>query len=111
MDPVPDDVLFVACTRPPVVAIPFINVPYAAFYANMLGSFMLGIWFGPAWWLACIPLHLWMRHKCSEDHNFVRITALWVQTRFGDLGERFGVTSFLPKPLQPYKSASEVNGG
>jgi type IV secretory pathway VirB3-like protein len=111
IEPITEDVLFVACTRPPVIAFQFVNVPHAAFYANLLGSFMLGVWFGPIWWLLAIPIHVWMRVECSKDHNFVRVTVLWLATRLGDLGPVFGLSTYLPKPNRPYASAKEVNGG
>ena len=113
-EPVEDDVLFLACTRPTIVPIPFVNVPIEMLVANFVATILIFVIIGrgnPAYLLVFGMFHLPMRAACSTDHNFVRIAFLYLTTRLPTMGLWLNVSSFAAARHRPYESPDEVRGG
>jgi type IV secretory pathway VirB3-like protein len=113
-EPVEDDLLFLACTRPTVVPIPFVNVPVEMLVANLVASILIFVILGrgnPAYLLAFVLFHFPMRAACAHDHNFVRIAFLYVTTRLPTMGRWLNVSEFAASRVRPYETPNEVRGG
>ena len=104
------DILFLACTRPALMA----GVPLEGFAANACLTLLLGMWLGsPLYWLLGVAVHFPMRAVTSWDHNFFRIGRLWLETKGAGAGsEMWGGSALSPvlaaPPRKPLELASSV---
>ena len=73
-----DDTLFLACTRPAMIA----GVTMEAMGINVMASALLFLVCGSLLYaLVAIPIHLTCRAIVRYDHNAFRILAVWLNTR------------------------------
>lgn len=77
-EPLVEDVLFLACTRPAMVA----GVPMEAMGVNLIVSACAFLAAHSLLYLLIAPaLHLVFRAVCRTDHNAFRVLFLYVQTK------------------------------
>ena len=77
-EPLAEDVLFLACTRPAMVA----GVPMEAMGVNLIVSACAFLAAHSLLYLLIAPaLHLVFRAVCRTDHNAFRVLFLYVQTK------------------------------
>ena len=77
-DPLVEDVLFLACTRPAMV----MGVPMEAMGVNIIVSACAFLAAHSLLYLLVAPaLHLVFRAVCRTDHNAFRVLFLFVQTK------------------------------
>ena len=73
-----DDTLFLACTRPAMIA----GVTMEAMGINVMASALLFLVCGSILYgLVAIPIHLTCRGIVRYDHNAFRILVAWLDTR------------------------------
>ena len=73
-----DDTLFLACTRPAMIA----GVTMEAMGINVMASALLFLVCGSLLYgLVAIPIHLICRAIVRHDHNAFRILVAWLDTR------------------------------
>lgn len=104
-----EDTLFLACTRPAMVA----GVPMEAMGLNIMASATLFLAaHSPAWLLIAPALHLVFRAICKHDHNAFRVLWLFLDTkgRAGG-GTLWGGSSAPPLPLRRRYTVAEAMRG
>jgi type IV secretion system protein VirB3 len=92
-----EDVLFLACTRPAMVA----GVPMEAMGLNLIVTATIFLAaHSPIYLLAAPTLHLVFRAVCKHDHNAFRVLWQFVETK-GRARNRaiWGGSSMTPLPL------------
>jgi type IV secretion system protein VirB3 len=104
-----EDTLFLACTRPAMVA----GVPMEAVGLNLIvtATIFLAAHF-PVYLLAAPALHVAFRAVCKHDHNAFRILWQFVETK-GRARNRaiWGGSSATPLPLRRRFTVAEVLRG
>ena len=108
-EPLIEDVLFLACTRPAMIA----GVPIEAMgFIIIVSATVFLAADSPLYLLIAPVLHLVCAAICRHDHNAFRILGLFVQTkgRAGD-SSLWGGSSFTPLPLRRRFAPSEVLRG
>ena len=95
-EPLVEDVLFLACTRPAMVA----GVPMEAMGVNLIVSASAFLAAHSLAYLLVAPaLHMVFRGVCRTDHNAFRILFLYVQTKGrARTGHVWGGSSCPPLP-------------
>jgi type IV secretion system protein VirB3 len=104
-----EDTLFLACTRPAMVA----GVPMEAMGANLiLSSTVFLAAHSPAYLLIAPALHLVFRAVCKHDHNAFRVLWQFVETKGrARTGAVWGGSSASPMSLRRRYSLSEALRG
>lgn len=104
-----EDTLFLACTRPAVVA----GVPMEAMGLNLIVSATVFLAAHSLLYLLIAPaLHVVFRAVCKHDHNAFRVLWLFVETKGrARNGASWGGSSSTPLPLRRRYVASEVLRG
>ena len=102
-----EDVLFLACTRPAMVA----GVPMEAMGVNLIASACAFLAAHSLAYLLIAPvLHLVFRAICRTDHNAFRVLLLYVQTKGrARTGGVWGGSSCPPLP-RPQRFRKPVHG-
>ncbi|HYD45453.1 MAG TPA: type IV secretion system protein VirB3 [Phenylobacterium sp.] len=73
-----EDTLFLACTRPAMVA----GVPMEAMGLNIMATATIFLAaHSPSWLLIAPALHLVFRAICKHDHNAFRVLWMYLQTK------------------------------
>lgn len=100
------DILFLACTRPAMMA----GVPLEGFAANACLTLLLGMWLGsPLYWLLGVVIHFPMRAVTAWDHNFFRVGRLWLETKGAGIGgELWGGSTLSPIASSPARKPAEI---
>ncbi len=104
-----EDVLFLACTRPAMVA----GAPMEAVGLNLIASATLFLAAdSPAYLLAAPVLHLVARAICKHDHNAFRVLWQFIETK-GRARNRahWGGSSATPLPLRRRRRIEEALRG
>jgi type IV secretion system protein VirB3 len=104
-----EDILFLACTRPAMVA----GVPMEAMGANMiLSSTVFLAAHSPAYLLIAPALHLVFRAVCKHDHNAFRVLWQFIETKGRARNSSvWGGSSATPLPLRRCYSLTEALRG
>lgn len=104
-----EDTLFLACTRPAMVA----GVPMEAMGLNLIVSATVFLAAHSPFYLLIAPvLHVIFRAICKHDHNAFRVLWLFVETKGrARNGASWGGSSSTPLPLRRRYVASEVLRG
>lgn len=100
-----EDVLFLACTRPAMIA----GVTMEAMGVNIIATTILFIVAGSiAWALIGFALHALFKAVIKQDHNMFRILVAWLETRGRSRnGIYWGGSS--PTPLRLVRSYDEAD--
>lgn len=101
-----EDILFVACTRPAMVA----GVTMEAMALNVMFSCVLFLLAGSiAYALVAMPIHLVCRLICRHDPNMFRVLFAWLETR-GRARNRaiWGGSSCTPLRLRPVRGLAHA---
>ncbi|MET0336406.1 MAG: type IV secretion system protein VirB3 [Caulobacter sp.] len=93
-DPVGEDILFLACTRPALI----LGVPMEAMGLNLIVSSVAFLAGGSLLYLLTAPaVHLVLSAVCRHDHNALRILWLALETRGRSrCARRWGGSSYSP---------------
>lgn len=104
-----EDTLFLACTRPAMVA----GVPMEAMGLNLIVSATVFLAAHSPFYLLIAPvLHVVFRAICKHDHNAFRVLWLFVETKGrARNGASWGGSSSTPLPLRRRYVAIEVLRG
>lgn len=104
-----EDMLFLACTRPAMVA----GVPMEAVGLNVIVSATIFLAAHSAAWLLIAPaLHLVFRAICKHDHNAFRVLFMYVNTKGRSRnGAAWGGNSATPLPLKRRYTLAEALRG
>jgi type IV secretion system protein VirB3 len=104
-----EDTLFLACTRPAMVA----GVPMEAMGVNVIVSGLVFLVGGSLLYLLVAPvLHLVFRAICKHDHNAFRVLWVFVDTKGRSRnGAAWGGSSSTPLPVRRRYTAQEVLRG
>lgn len=104
-----EDTLFLACTRPAMVA----GVPMEAMGLNLIVSATVFLAaHSPLYLLIAPVLHLVFHAICKHDHNAFRVLWMFVDTKGrARNGGTWGGSSSTPLPLRRRYVASEVLRG
>lgn len=104
-----EDTLFLACTRPAMVA----GVPMEAMGPNLIVSATVFLAaHSPVYLLIAPALHLVFRAICKHDHNAFRVLWQFVETKGRSRnGATWGGSSATPLPLCRRYSLQEVLRG
>jgi len=104
-----EDVLFLACTRPAMVA----GVPMEAMGLNLIVSATVFLAaHSPAWLLVAPVLHVVFRAICKHDHNAFRVLWQFVETKGRSRnGRLWGGSSATPLPLRRRYRLEEAQRG
>lgn len=104
-----EDMLFLACTRPAMVA----GVPMEAVALNVIVSATIFLAaHSPAWLLIAPTLHLVFRAVCKHDHNAFRVLFMYVETKGRSRnGAVWGGSSATPLPLKRRYTLAEALRG
>lgn len=104
-----EDTLFLACTRPAMVA----GVPMEAMALNVMATATLFLAaHSPAWLLIAPVLHVVFRAVCKHDHNAFRVLWMFLQTKGrARNASAWGGSSASPLPLRRRFTLSEVQRG
>jgi type IV secretion system protein VirB3 len=96
-EPLAEDVLFLACTRPALV----LGVPMEAMGINIMASAVAFLASGSMLYLLVAPaLHLVFQAVCKADPNAFRVLWLFIQTKGrARTGVLWGGSSMSPLPL------------
>lgn len=108
-DPLTEDVLFLACTRPALV----LGVPMEAMGINLMISSIAFLATGAMPCLLVAPaLHLVFRAVCRADPNAFRVLYLYVETKGRSRnGPLWGGSSRTPLPLRRPATAKALRLG
>lgn len=106
-EPLTEDMLFLACTRPAMVA----GVPMEAVGVNLIVSASAFLAAHSLLYLLIAPaLHLVFRAICRTDHNAFRVLFLYVQTKGrARTGALWGGSSCPPLP-RPSRFRKHAHG-
>ena len=104
-----EDTLFLACTRPAMVA----GVPMESMGANLiLSSTVFLAAHSPAYLLIAPALHLVFRAICKHDHNAFRVLWQFIETKGRSrTSATWGGSSATPLPLRRRYHLHEVLRG
>lgn len=104
-----EDTLFLACTRPAMVA----GVPMEAVGLNLIVSATIFLAANSPFYLLIAPaLHLVFRAVCKHDHNAFRVLWQYVETKGRSRnGRLWGGSSATPLPLRRRYRAEETQRG
>jgi len=104
-----EDVLFLACTRPALVA----GVPMEAMGLNLMVSATVFLAaHSPVWLLIAPAMHLVFRAVCKHDHNAFRVLWMFVDTRGRARNAAlWGGSSTTPLPLKRRFVVAEIDRG
>jgi len=104
-----EDTLFLACTRPAMVA----GVPMEAMGLNiMLSATIFLAAHSPFYLLIAPALHLVFRAICNHDHHAFRVLFLFVETKGRSRNSAiWGGSSATPLPLVRRYAAAEICRG
>jgi type IV secretion system protein VirB3 len=104
-----EDTLFLACTRPAMVA----GVPMEAMGLNVMVSATIFLAAHSPFYLLVAPaLHLVFRAICKHDHNAFRVLWVFVDTKGRSRnGAAWGGSSSTPLPVRRRYTAQEVLRG
>lgn len=104
-----EDVLFLACTRPAMVA----GVPMEAVGLNLIVSATVFLAANsPVWLLVAPVLHVVFRATCKHDHNAFRVLWMFVETKGRSRnGAAWGGSSATPLPLRRRYTLQEALRG
>lgn len=96
-EPLAEDPLFLACTRPAMV----MGVPMEAMGVNVILSGIVFLLGGSLLYLLVAPaLHLVFRGVCKADHNAFRLLFVYIDTKGrARNGGTWGGSSLTPLPL------------
>lgn len=105
-EPLVEDVLFLACTRPAMIA----GVTMEAMGLNVISSCVLFLVAGSvAYGLVAVPIHLAARALCRHDPNQFRLLSAWIDTKGRHRNTRaWGGSSCTPLRLVRRFEAGEV---
>ena len=104
-----EDPLFLACTRPAMVA----GVPMEAMGLNVMVSATVFLAAHSPFWLLIAPvIHVVFRAVCKHDHNAFRVLWMFVETKGRSRNSAmWGGSSSTPLPLRRRYSLAEVLRG
>ncbi len=104
-----EDTLFLACTRPAMVA----GVPMEAMGLNLIVTATVFLAaHSPAYLLIAPAVHVVFQAICKHDHNAFRVLWMFVETKGrARNGGTWGGSSSTPLPLERRYVASEVVRG
>jgi type IV secretion system protein VirB3 len=104
-----EDTLFLACTRPAMVA----GVPMEAVGLNLIASATVFLAAHSPFYLLIAPvLHMVFRAICKHDHNAFRVLWQYVETKGRSRnGGVWGGSSATPLPVRRRYTAEEVQRG
>mgnify|MGYP001027680292 FL=1 len=104
-----EDTLFLACTRPAMVA----GVPMEAMGLNLMVSATIFLAAHSPFYLLIAPvLHVVFRAICKHDHNAFRVLWMFIDTKGRSRnGSAWGGSSSTPLPLRRRFTAQEVLRG
>lgn len=104
-----EDTLFLACTRPAMVA----GVPMEAMGLNLIVTATVFLAaHSPAYLLIAPAVHVVFQAICKHDHNAFRVLWMFVETKGrARNGGTWGGSSSTPLPLKRRYVASEVVRG
>jgi len=104
-----EDTLFLACTRPAMVA----GVPMEAMGLNLMVTATVFLAaHSPAWLLIAPAVHLVFQAICKHDHNAFRVLWMFVETKGrARNGGLWGGSSSTPLPLKRRYVAAELARG
>lgn len=104
-----EDPLFLACTRPAMIA----GVPMEAMALNTIISMIVFLAAGtPLYLLGAPALHMVFRAICKHDHNAFRVLFMYVDTKGrARNGAAWGGSSATPLPLKRRYTLAEALRG
>ncbi|EJF88095.1 type IV secretion system protein VirB3 [Bartonella melophagi] len=96
-DQLTEDTLFLACTRPAMIA----GVTVEAMGLNFMGTLIIFILADNIFFMALgVSIHFIMKEIIKHDHNKFRVLIAWLQTRkFSKNAEQWGGGSISPLRL------------
>lgn len=108
-EPLTEDILFLACTRPAMV----LGAPMEAVGLNLIVTATIFLAaHSPLYLLAAIPIHLVCQAICKHDANAFSVLWQFIETKGRARTRRlWGGSSATPLPLRRTYSAREVARG